>query len=321
MTIAETFEHNGFKVDIIHDETRESPRTGQTNTGLFLGFKNRRYTIGDEEVDPNDWSLDCSCDEGEITMPILGEQVTVECTLCDGLGNISVRSFDDAVHYVRKEFDAIGPVLPVSIYDHGNVSYQVGFPSDPWDSGNAGLIFATRKSLDETQGEGETPSDEDLTKWLTGEIDEYSKWANGECFGFRITDRNGDEVDSCWGFIGEEYATEAAKEAVPNAEDMPARLRTCRFSDTTLDVIERALEAAATIDAIPLPTPGDMGYANALEVVRGAHAGGDPEGNQMYHSVYRMTAPAGHPNEGKTFSFSLTPADLRKYKENDWTVA
>jgi hypothetical protein len=39
-------------------------------------------------------------------------------------------------------------------------------------------------------------------------LDEYERWANGECFGWIINDDQPDE-DSCWGFVGEEYVRES----------------------------------------------------------------------------------------------------------------
>jgi len=36
----------------------------------------------------------------------------------------------------------------------------------------------------------------------------YSQWANGEVYGYTLTDyRTGDDVDSCWGFIGDDEIT------------------------------------------------------------------------------------------------------------------
>lgn len=57
-------------------------------------------------------------------------------------------------------------------------------------------------------------------RYAQGCLDEYVKWCNGECFGIVVQcfSRNGDEweeyehgADSCWGFIGSEYAEEEMK--------------------------------------------------------------------------------------------------------------
>ncbi len=41
-----------------------------------------------------------------------------------------------------------------------------------------------------------------------GEISEYLAYANGEVYGYKVMDANGEELDSCWGFYGEEYCRE-----------------------------------------------------------------------------------------------------------------
>lgn len=35
------------------------------------------------------------------------------------------------------------------------------------------------------------------------DVAEYDAWVRGEVYGFTVTDRDGAEVDSCWGFVGD----------------------------------------------------------------------------------------------------------------------
>lgn len=52
-----------------------------------------------------------------------------------------------------------------------------------------------------------------------GEIEIWNAWADGEVYGYIVTDTTtGEEVDSCWGFYGEKYAEEEAKSAVKYLE-------------------------------------------------------------------------------------------------------
>lgn len=46
-----------------------------------------------------------------------------------------------------------------------------------------------------------------------GEIDTWIAWANGDVFGFVVTDDEGNHVDSCWGFYGEDGRKEAESQA------------------------------------------------------------------------------------------------------------
>ena len=45
-------------------------------------------------------------------------------------------------------------------------------------------------------------------------LNEYSDWANGQCFQYSITDMEGEEIDGCGGIIGWEYCEQAIKEAL-----------------------------------------------------------------------------------------------------------
>jgi hypothetical protein len=97
--------------------------------------------------------------------------------------------------------------LPVWKYEHGGVAYAAAESnpfSCPWDSGQAGYIFVTREEVrKEFNVSRITPKvREKVLKALRGEVAEYSKWANGEVYGYTITDPEGDEVDSCWAIIG-----------------------------------------------------------------------------------------------------------------------
>ena len=47
---------------------------------------------------------------------------------------------------------------------------------------------------------------------LAGEVEEYSRWINGECYMVEIMDEDGVTEDACHGFIGLEAATEYAEE-------------------------------------------------------------------------------------------------------------
>lgn len=307
--IAETITHNGFTINIHYDPDCDSPREN-SNNGFFLGYKHRDYAIGDEQADPSTWTLPCpACKgDGSFTFPIMGEDVTRECDTCEGYGEREVRSFEDAVAYVREHHGALGPVLPVVMYDHGSVSYSVGRTYDKWDGGNAGLIFATKETLTECQGaDSPTPSDENLTTWLTGEIEEYSAWASGDCYGYVILDRNRDKVGSCWGFIGEKWCIEAAKEECPDEDTQPV-LHTLRMSDRTLD----AIEAALTGDAWPAEVQ------RALEIVRGCRLGSDPEGMDQWGIIVTLVAHPPLLNAGNRATFRLTPVERSAMALQGW---
>ncbi|MBL0320233.1 MAG: hypothetical protein IPP74_13235 [Alphaproteobacteria bacterium] len=47
----------------------------------------------------------------------------------------------------------------------------------------------------------------------------YRQWLEGECVGFVTGDKDGNEIDSCWGFYSSEDAFQAAQENFPTRND------------------------------------------------------------------------------------------------------
>lgn len=58
---------------------------------------------------------------------------------------------------------------------------------------------------------------EERKKYAEQDLKEYTAWANGEVYGFTVTDHNGDVIDSCGGFIGDiDYCKEEAESMACN---------------------------------------------------------------------------------------------------------
>lgn len=43
----------------------------------------------------------------------------------------------------------------------------------------------------------------DSEESINAQMQEWAYWLWGDCFGYAIEDKNGDEIDSCWGFYGD----------------------------------------------------------------------------------------------------------------------
>lgn len=111
--------------------------------------------------------------------------------------------------------------LPVSAYEHSGMVYRVGDPGQfvdgQWDAGFVGLIYTTDERIQEFGNKDYTR--EQVYEWLASEVDLYSEWADGHCYGFIVTDKEGDEVDSCWGFIGSDPDKSGLAEACNGLHD------------------------------------------------------------------------------------------------------
>lgn len=168
-----TEEYRGLIIRIEHDHDCSSPREND-NLGTIATW-HRRYQMGDEQpkVDPEEYTR--SLPKGSI-------------------------------------------VLPVYMYEHSGIALSTGrgYPfDDPWDAGQLGIIHISPEKIRKEY------STKRITKairakvvdCLQGEIEEYSKFVNGECYGYVIEDLDGAKIDSCWGFIGFDWVQQAAKEA------------------------------------------------------------------------------------------------------------
>jgi hypothetical protein len=105
-------EYKGFDIEIIHDEAPENPREFEDIFTTMVCWHNR-YTLGDEnpKCGPDEYKFNRGCVE------------------------VSVEN-NDSIRY-----------LNLYLYDHSGITMNVsGFPC-PWDSGQVGFIYMTKKNL------------------------------------------------------------------------------------------------------------------------------------------------------------------------------
>lgn len=179
----ETFEHNGNTIQIFPDFDGSATNPRQyDNLGTFWTQEHRYNSPDPLPVRGNIFDSLCSVVGG-------GEK---------GLGRHAI-------------------FLPVWKYEHSGVAYAAAESNPfhcPWDSGQAGYIFATHEKVRKEYGVKRITAKvrEKALNTMRAEVAEYSKWANGEVYGYTITDPEGDEVDSCWGIIGLDEACALARE-------------------------------------------------------------------------------------------------------------
>lgn len=148
------------------------------------------------------------------------------CESCDGVGTIRSLSHrhinridhDEAIELLENDPD----VVPLSYFEHGLCLWDTkgsldGMPNFQWD----GTSFAGVWIPDDCVRESYT-GQYGLTRrqWMIAQAKsackEYTAWANGECFGHIVVtcDAEGSmiEHDSCWGYIGRDYADERLAE-------------------------------------------------------------------------------------------------------------
>lgn len=146
-----------------------NPRTEFDNLGTMVCF-HKRYILGDRghTYDCNDYE---SWDELEADI-------------------------------IRTEKPAA--LLPVYMYDHSGVTINTTGFSCPWDSGQIGFIFISKKkALAEYGGKIVTKRlRERLETYLRNEVETYDQYLRGDVWGYTIFDDNDEIIDSCGGFYG-----------------------------------------------------------------------------------------------------------------------
>lgn len=234
----------GYKVEIVADPDRTDldPRKDDLNVGVML-CEHRSYDLGD--------SRDATA----------GYREALE-HFCNGHGGVKA--------WTRwlKAFHGTTTVLPLYLYDHSSITISAGAnllqrvegdPLNPrgrflgdaagWDTSTVGFIFDTAASREEP---GTPP--ERVEEVLRAEVSYYAAWLEGDVWGYVITDASGQEVESCWGFIGDDYVLEEARGMVPDepAEVVEANERAAILARLTADPDPAEIIASMAAEA-PLP--------------------------------------------------------------------
>lgn len=99
-----------------------------------------------------------------------------------------------------------GTAFLVDYFEHGQCKYSVaGGHRDRWDtSPNAGIIFLEKHLTDGA-------SFEERKQIAEQELETYTLWANGEVYGYTITDNQGNVADSLCGLYDLEAVAENIK--------------------------------------------------------------------------------------------------------------
>lgn len=114
--------------------------------------------------------------------------------------------------YLMELFMKNNLVIPVSAYEHGGITISASGRRAGWDSfdsGQLGFVYVSHADIIKEYGSLDL---ERAKKCLIGEVETYDDYLTGQVYGYRIEDENGDELDSCWGFIGDyEYCLDEAR--------------------------------------------------------------------------------------------------------------
>lgn len=188
------------------DDFAESPRNWD-NLGTMACWHSR-YILGDEQP---------SEDPLEFMLELVEEYETGLLDKIDAAMNrrftyATVESRAEAHRYYKERveaaFDRHFISLPLYLYDHSGITMSTRPFSCPWDSGQVGLIYVSKKEVRETYGFQRLTTRRSvwIQSLLVGELEVYDQYLRNDTCGFVVEScdafGNWSEDDSCWGFFG-----------------------------------------------------------------------------------------------------------------------
>ena len=120
-------------------------------------------------------------------------------------------------------------IYKVRMYDHSGIGLSLSadrYPFNcPWDSGWIGFILISREdALKAYSAKRLTEKIKDrCERILVSEFNTYNEYLQGEVYGYSVRDGDGDIVDSCSGFYGDEGYKECLADGIRLAEYEEAR--------------------------------------------------------------------------------------------------
>lgn len=117
-----------------------------------------------------------------------------------------------AFNKAKKEY----VILPIYMYEHSGVWLNTGGFSYPWDSGQVGYIYVSKKRAMEEMGikRWGARAIERVKDTLRAEIETLSDYMEGNVYGY-VLEKSGEHEDSCWGFYGSSMVDNGLIDIVP----------------------------------------------------------------------------------------------------------
>ncbi len=113
-----------------------------------------------------------------------------------------------------------GVLLPLYLYDHSGLTVSTTPFSCRWDSGQVGWVYLT--AADVASEFADVPDARArATALLVAEVEDYDRYLTGDVWAYTLIDGDGDIIDSCAGYHGEEVAREAAVAAAASCTRLP----------------------------------------------------------------------------------------------------
>jgi hypothetical protein len=225
--VVKVAEDDNYRLAIIRDEMPESPREWD-NLGTMICW-HRRYDLGDEnpksDYRPHEWERDLAMEVDETVEDRIDYWESGNgWTRLDNKYSReeAIKKSDQIVDNIIQEvLEEQVLMLPVSLYDHSGLTMWVGdrphpFDAAGWDSGQVGWIYVTKEQIRKNWGIKRVTKKywKRAEEILEAEVKTVDQYLRGDIYGFVIETVDGEELDSCWGFYGDDPEKNGMKDHI-----------------------------------------------------------------------------------------------------------
>lgn len=124
----------------------------------------------------------------------------------------------NGAEYLKKKLN-VAYICPVNLYQHSgtSISTNSGYPFNcRWDSGTVGFVVVTKEAVRENWSvRNVTKKYREMAEAIAeAEVKTLNTWISGEVYGFQIEDAEGEHIDSCWGFYGDDNNNNGIKDHI-----------------------------------------------------------------------------------------------------------
>lgn len=127
-------------------------------------------------------------------------------------------SYTEMGYNLGKEYPV---VIPVYAYEHGGITIRAQSFSCSFDSGQIGFVVVSEATIKREYGELNSKTFDDARTMAMAELKEYNQYLTGDVWGYYIMEKktcdlgceHEIELDSCFGYYGEENAIDEAERA------------------------------------------------------------------------------------------------------------
>jgi hypothetical protein len=208
-TVITSEEYKGFNIEIGYDPYPENPRTSFDPFGKLV-ICHSRYNFGDENVnDLNEHLLELADYNSDWLEQSSGKIFNGNPELF--YMNEEILNTERILNRIEKSYI----ILPVYMYDHSGITIKTSPFGCRFDSGLVGYIYISKTEAKRLAEGWFKYSPKQVKTMLEGQIETLDTYLRGDVLYYKITDSEGNEIDSCYGFYDtEEYVLTEAKSVV-----------------------------------------------------------------------------------------------------------